>query len=185
MSGRNYSHYGMIMIPMYIYPISILFKNLIDDMKKNEIVSLVIIIYLLVSFGIPNYLDSINKAFLDYANRNNNTALDEYKPITNIILKNSKKGDKITVTGIYNIYYNLTNRYSASKYSYVSSDILYTKEKPNDRYNEFYKDLEKNKPKLIITKNDYFDKEGINKFVKENNYKKIYDNSIIIYKRRK
>lgn len=178
-SGRLYDHYGMIIIPSLAYPLSCLLKELYNE-KRDHIFSLCIISYLLITIAIPKYILAVNKGFIDYSKRSEEFFDKTDMKIIETIKNNTSLQDKIIVCGNNNIIYNLSNRFAASRYSFqVSAEIDEFKNK------EFYDDLNKNLPKIIVLPNDYFDYNKMLEFIYEHEYKELWyssEKTIKVYK---
>ena len=175
MSGLTFLHYGMILMSCCIYPFAKLF-SLIENNFSNNYSSISLIVYIIFIILIGNTW--INEMIESLNNYTNNPAYYEDKTVANEIKKITSKNDYITVYGNKTIYYLLSNRKSASKYYYqfpignMDKKIL----------NEYYDDLTKNNPKLIIVNNI---DNRMRKYISENNYKviKTYESGVIIYGR--
>lgn len=170
-AGRTYPHYGMILIPTLVYPYSYLLCEL--SKRKEEMISLVVIVYLLVTYSFTPYIKSIDKAYLDYSNRKNVYIDEDVLKIRDIIKSNSDKNDKILVSNYENNLYNLSNRFAASKYAFQPEELF------AERFDEFLDEIEQNKPKLIILNKKYYT-ELMN--IIDANYKLIWTNSNKTYK---
>ena len=179
LSGRLYDHYGMVIVPSLVYPLSCFIKKVYD--KKDSVLLCCVISFLLVVFALPKYNLAINKGITDYFKRSETFFNENDMKIVEVIKRNTSEQDKIIVCGNNDIIYNLSNRFAASKYSFqISADIDESKNK------EFYNDLNKNLPKLIILPDDYFDYDKVLGFVKEREYKELWHNNngtITIYER--
>jgi hypothetical protein len=117
-SGRNYPHYSMVMIPLFVPPLSfcieklyVFLKPLKSSIKKNTL-PLIIICLILA----PQLFHA-----LIYV-RNNLVSPGRKQLVTlgKIIEENTTENDAITVFGNSCIVYLLTNRDFASKYIYQS-----------------------------------------------------------------
>lgn len=179
MSGRTYSHYGMILVPTIVYPIAKLI-GLID--LKNPALFLVLIIFT-HSIQIDTLLVSSTQTVIStYLNRNNYVERPEnIDDIVLFIKNNTLTTDKITVYGSRNIFYVLSQRLPASRYSYLFpiSDL------DLKILQEYFLDLEVNKPQIIVLpKSTTNHIELIMEFIDENNYSKVQEfDSYIIYER--
>ena len=166
MSGRKFLHYGMLLIPIMIYPFAIVMKEVERLSKKNKLVLMLPI--LLLSYNvIPTWIDGIDSAIKDYDAYVSESNLEFPEPVNSIVKiieDNSSKDDYITVYGNQNIYYVLTKRLTASKYSY-QYPIYRVNDKISDNY---FDDLSRNNPKIIV---DTLHDNAIKKFINEKNYK--------------
>lgn len=187
LSGMTYKHYGMTLLPLYIYPLCILFKYIENYASKDA--KLVVIVYLLLVYIIPPWTDiALNtyKDILEGLNYNKNEIINlnahtkdeiekssQFNNFIEYIQKNTTENDCITIFGNENYIYNFAHRKSASKYSYqhpiINLDV--------NIENEYFSDLNTTKPKIIIWQriaifNSCID-ERMNNFIKENNYELI------------
>ena len=100
--------------------------------------------------------------------------------VVEIIKNSTSKKDKIIVCGNNDIIYNLSNRFAASRYSFqISPEIDELKNK------EFYDDLNKNLPKIIVLPNDYFDYNKMLEFISNHEYKELWysnEKTVKVYK---
>ena len=178
-SGRLYVHYGMIIIPSLVYPLSCLLKELYNE-KRDHIFSLCIISYLLITIAIPPYILAVNKGFTDYSKKTQEFFNKSDMNIIEMVKNNTSLQDKIIVCGNNDIIYNLSNRFAASRYSFqISAEIDELKNK------EFYDELNKNLPKIIVLPTDYFDYDKMLKFIYDHEYKELSHNGeekIKVYK---
>ncbi len=171
-SGQTYAHYGMMLLPLMIFPFSIILNN------KNVDYFIPMFMLFMVIVSLPSWFNGIK----DIISRNNLTVqkdeLIEYK-IANDIRLNSSSTDKITVFGNMDIIYILSDRLSSSKYTY-QTPIIYI---DNNIENEYFKEISINKPKIIVKTAE---NELLNSFIIINNYEKISsynDDKIIVFKR--
>ncbi len=178
MSGYNFGHYGMTMIPALIYPYCIMYQFLEKEYIKNIGINLMVTAYLLYSIIIPVGLQFSVDCLRDISNRPTTAYSDE---LIDYVIENTKEDELISVFGNNNNFYYITNRQSASKYSYQTPIAEDNKE----IVNEYFNDLRENKPKLIIWDIDvsYYSEmvETMTEFLDENNYKLVKDGNIKIY----
>lgn len=172
MSGRNSNHYGMILIPLMVYPISKLLSIIENNKKKNKL-PLLILGYTLLIIVLPVWKDMLVNCKSYYIQRNDNYE----NGIVQLIKENTSENSLITVYGNANLYYVLSNRLSASRYSYQfpvgnTNPII---------FDEYFADLEQNHPEMIIV--DEPMSERMSSFIENNNYKLISNNIYIINKR--
>ena len=179
MSGRNYYHYGMVLVPILIYPFSIIMKMVNVSSNKNGLVlfiPLLLLCYIALPIWIKGSLDSLN-VYGYYTINNNSIRQSAIYKISKDIKNNSTPDDKITVYGGRNIIYILSERSTASKYSFQEPLVEVNKQILEDYFN----DLSNNLPKLIVV--DLNDKY-INGFINKNEYYLIAEYSKLkLYKR--
>lgn len=162
MSGRIYGHYAMILIPMTVYPFCILFSN--TEELTNNFSTWVIIVGVFLLAVIPFWNQGIKRVVECYQTRNIVSKGSSIDSILSVISHNSEENDLITVYGNKDSIYVLGNRLSASKYSYQ-----YPISTSDPRIlDEYFEDLEKTKPKLVIL--DRQMDERMEKFLRKNKY---------------
>lgn len=179
MSGRMYNHYAMTLLPMLIYPISLLFVYFNKIKLKDEFMTMIVVILITV-FVAPTWSKLLFNSIVDI--------VDKDEPYTNRTIEyvkaNTDEDDKISVWGNNNVIYNFTKRSSVSKYSYQFS-IIAMSEKIEK---EYFADLKKNKPKIIVDGqplDEYPDlAEKWSKFLKDNNYELVFEDSYTVYERK-
>ena len=167
MSGKTYPHYGMVLIPAFSYTVAfIMSKFKYSSFEKISIISTVAIV-LFVSFHSP-FVELVNNI-----TKKEQFVRSKYlDAVTEYIKTNTKKDDRIIVIGNKNIIYVETERLSASKYSYqhpivnASQDIL----------DDFYNELKKEKPEMIVIPTEHKNFSGINDFIEKNNYTEVFKN---------
>ena len=67
------------------------------------------------------------------------------------------------------MYYNLSRRFSASRFSYTTAPFHVNK----SYRDEFYKDIEKTRPKVIILPKSYYDYKMMMDYIQRNNYEAV------------
>ena len=166
-SGRFYFHYGITLIPAYIYPLCVLF-NIIEsvNLKKKKIC---ILTYIFLVFIIPTWLKYLKNAYLEIANIQEISESGTYvnDELIQYIKENTHQNEEIAIYGNYNLLYNHTRTPSASKYSYIPDKLL----KDDNFINDYLRELEEKKPKLIIwIKPEEIKNDKMKEFLDKNNY---------------
>ncbi len=150
-SGKHYTHYGMILCPFVTYSVSRLFSNLdvsYRHTKKYTAVffSAIVAIALLFSHVEMDIANNIVSTIL-------HPEISFYEnEVATIVKKNTKEGDKISVCGNNNIVYLLSGRDSVSKYSYQYPIALID---PAIK-EEYLEDLKKFHAQMIIIEDNNF-----------------------------
>ena len=149
-SGQRYEHYGMIFYPLIVYAFCRVFNELslleentnILRMKKISLLffySSLFCCYFL-SFGVFSFAKNAFSVF------NTNSDLVIGKQIAVEIQNLTNENDRITAVGNTNILYLLSNRKSASKYSYqFPIGKIYPK-----IWGEYFDDIRQLKAKVIV-----------------------------------
>ncbi len=167
MSGRTYMHYGMVMVPALIYPISLLLKG-ISELKTVKFARLllrfsffVVIFLYVVELRIPV------KKIIEITNgKVKNGYSESLCEVIKCIEEETDLTEKISVYGNWDIVYKCTNREHATKYSYQFPIAELDKEIFEDYYNQLNKQL----PKMIVIQEGRYD-EYIEKFLLSKKYR--------------
>lgn len=149
-SGQRFAHYGMSWYPLIIYMVSrVLFELSVSeesfcqsDNKRFRRFSYYICLCLCFLLAYNTFFaeHKIDTFFTQ------NSSFVNHKKIASTIQSLTDEDDKISVVGNANIFYLLSNRKSASKYSY---QLPIGKIHPNI-WKEYYGDIAQLKAKLII-----------------------------------
>lgn len=147
MGGRTYNHYGIILIPLTIIPIARVLQYVCEKgMKKRLVAGAAIALAIMC---LPWLNQTLNKGI-------NTTSPEQTLEgiISTFIRENTDEDDLIIQCGHKDVFYVLSDRMAASRYSYP----LPIAQVNNEVYDEFFYDLEMNKPIVIIT--DSSDEQG-------------------------
>ncbi len=168
MSGRNYPHYAMVLIPALVYPFTRLVEILEDTDSKtcNAAIFMTSIALVLPCIARYGNIVVLNRTYSD----RDQTIFN----ICNVIDRNSEEGDKIIVNGNEDCIYLLSDRDSLSKYSYQSP---VAKISP-DIAKEYYKDLRTKKAKLVVFSNSDWNYKEVKNIIEDLNYRQIVEESI-------
>ena len=178
MSGYQFLHYGMTLIPMFIYPFSLVL-NYISNLENHDL-KLIAFVFLIMTFVISNWSNMILESFSEminkYSDSYNNVMIDYIK-------KHTEQEELITVVGNNDIIYNFSERESASKYSYQLPLIFMS----DEIYDDYFNDITVNKPKMIVNCLDLNQypgfKKDLNRFINQNNYELVLEAECDLYER--
>lgn len=175
LSGQKYPHYGMILIPMLVYPFAALLSK--ETLHEKPWI-LTFVMYFFVIQGIPVWIKGVN-TMAEYCLMENKTRerTDLVGKVCTFITENSNENDRIIVCGNWNVIYVNSQRLPASKYSYqlpigdVDKRIM----------NEFFEEINNtNPPLVVIAKN--VEIENLEDFLNENNYICSYEiDGVMVY----
>lgn len=168
-SGQFYGHYGMIIVPILIIPLAYIGKVCDNAFEKNQLLSIFIIIYLLVSSALPTWQALTNNALVSFQNRGNEKIDSTVLAVSSWVEENTGEDERIIVCGNWNIIYNQSNRFAASKYSYQSPIC----EINSDMGSEFFEEISQNKPKAIILLKGFFAYDKMQQFIIKYNYVRV------------
>lgn len=165
MSGKQYNHYGMLVLPMLAYPYAILFRKFQGVNVKKSCPHLVLCGYLLIGIVFAQWR-------ITAVNVNQNLTAEkwdkELDQVVEYIKTNTEAEDEISVYGNRSVIYLLSDRRSASKYFY-QTPIAQIDNKIKEQY---YEDLKEKKPKLIVLATQT-GVEDIMDFLSVNGYKQV------------
>lgn len=167
MSGKAYGHYGMILIPAVVYPISLVFADneKIKEEGPKRALLVVVSLYLISAVIVPNWMPAVEGLPLVYENRKENQRSEITETIVSMIDEMTSEDDRISVYGSWDIIYVLSDRAHATRYSYqfpigeVMPEIM----------EEYIQDLGKELPKVIVVAWGRYDKR-IREFLQANHY---------------
>lgn len=182
LSGMTYGHYGMVLVPMFAYPIALLFGEIekIEFSQIAQTISIILKVYFLANIILPNWLSLIASMPAVYESRE-----DEHKSglaitVSTIISENTDIDDAISVYGNWDLIYVISNRKHATRYSYqfpvgqVMPEIM----------EEYMKELQEEQPKLIVLAKGTYNDNIIN-FLNSNCYHLIWSqdeiDGVLIY----
>lgn len=165
MSGLSYGHYGMILIPVFTYPLSQIYTF---ENKDNTGTKMLLTVMFTLTV-VPEWKANLDNMMNAIQYPNEQIVLSERdKNVINLITDNTFKNDKIIVMGNSNFYYVLSGRLAASRYSYQPSLAV------DDKISqEFEADLIDNMPKIVILTDD--ENEDYRKwFTMQEEYERLY-----------
>ena len=178
MSGRPYMHYMMIMIPLLVYPFYVilqLHKN--RGTRRSINTQTLLILFFSGVFILPCFINSVLYIKDNIKESTRGKPSETTLAVRDVVLANSTSDDKIAVYGSWDDIYLKTDRRSASKYSYTYALAAI---KPEEMH-EYFDELEKEKPALVVTQGSYL-KENFGNvdymlfdFLRDNNYKIIWE----------
>lgn len=147
MSRTIYSHYAIVLIPTAIYPVAYLFSYFTQN-NFNRKMTASVFFAILMFIGVMPLSTVLGMNVFRSVSQVVGLARQESKnnPVVSIVLEKTNPEERITVYGNQNNYYLLSNRMSASKYSYQTpiGDV------DPSIYEAYFEDLEQVNPKVII-----------------------------------
>ena len=159
-SGRNYPHYGMILIPLPVFAFAWLYSKI-----EGGVLAIVFSVFLL-SLTFSAWLKVSQSAVSSFLNRQEGEAVAELvKKSCEYTEALTSSDDKIAVYGNRDYIYLRCHRLPASKYSYqfpiaaVKPAIL----------TEFFTDISASKPKVFVVQEGYVSNE-VQEYLIRNGY---------------
>ncbi len=172
-SGRQYPHYGMVLIPLPVFSFSLLYKKMIDCGKGEN--GVILVTMFLVCFSYQPWLKVTETALHSFSHRSTGDAISStITKSCEYINEYTNQEDKIAVYGNLGYIYLKCDRLPASRYSYqhpiagIRPSII----------DEFFDDVEKNQPKVFIVQGGYVD-ERVTGFLDTHAYTKVWHDAII------
>ncbi len=171
MSGTRYGHYGMILIPGLVYPISLLFHNaeMIGDEKTGRVVSNLLSIFLLWLVVVSDWMGIVQNIPAVYGDRNSDHLSVTMTEVTDLIQDLTDEDDAISVYGNWDAVYVLSSRRHATRYSFqfpvgnIDPAIM----------DEYWTELQEELPTVIVITAGYYT-DDIKQFVTNNDYEMVY-----------
>lgn len=165
LSGNIFMHYGMVLVPLMAYPISCM-VSMARKTNYGKIILSAFAIYVMASSVLPIWHEVFTDATSDFVTRENNYINEYYYEVKKDIDQNTLPSDGIIVCDNDDMYYNLSNRFAATRFSYMTMPLIV-----NEEYKrEFYNEINNQPPKLIVLPDDYYDYEKMANYVKRKKY---------------
>ncbi|MCD7943920.1 MAG: hypothetical protein LUH43_03400 [Clostridia bacterium] len=164
-SGRQYGHYGMLLIPVVAYPLATLLANYKKNMFSAAALCSSIIIICMTYYVRPTYNLYTHILKNDGVSKTTEEVSDYVKTYT-------EEEDRILVIGNKDILYLECDRMCASKYSYQ----LPIANIRTEIYDELYVEIEQNNPAAIIVPVGNEDFYGLENYLYENEYTEVMSN---------
>lgn len=173
LSGQSYAHYGMIIVPAVVYPLSLIFADIkkIKEESVRKILFMLVVMYSLANVIAPKWFNLIGIIPATYEARNEKDLYkdDNFVELISLIQEKTDEDDAISVYGSWDIVYVVSERKHATRYSYqapigqIMPEIM----------EEYYMQLQKELPKIIVIQSGRYD-AGIDDFIAKNDYKLLW-----------
>ncbi len=163
MSGWKSAHYAMIFVPIYVYPLSLIWEKKDNEDKTKYLVGF---FYIMVFMVIPTWMDASSNFVKTVIEPKEMS--QENKEIIEVVNNYSNDEDYISVYGNSNWIYVITHRLSASRFSYQIPvcDMV------PEYMDQYWNDLKENQPKLFITIN--IEDKRVKEFLDNNHYELLW-----------
>ncbi len=173
LSGMRYGHYGMVLIPIACYPISLFLGTICErvallSQNTGRITKLSVCV-LACAWFIWSAMPFIQKLPAWYTQFHTKKINPAVQNIVGKVRSLTKDTDRISVYGNWDIIYVLSKRMHATRYSYQFpvSNIL-----PSIR-DEYMAGLKRELPKVIVVQEKHYD-SSIQKFLTQNGYSRVW-----------
>lgn len=154
-SGMQYPHYGMILVPIVIVPIAGMFSYIAEYSGNQPIGTYLFSGYLILTVVWNNWSSLINSTWITYNTRNEESISQNVKTMAEIIQKNTSSEDRISVYGNLDIVYVVSERSHATRYSYqFPIGSVY----PAIRV-DYMMQLREEKPLIIVVQKGHYDSD--------------------------
>ena len=167
-----FSHYGIVMIPVIMCPYAVLFSNL--KPRNRTFISLATVllagISILIIFS-PKSLSVFKRASYDLSHAGEEYYPETYQYIAGFSDYYTSKDDRVIYFGNINRYYLLTNRLSASRFSFQTP--IFDSARELGWPDEFFDEIVSDPPKLIGVSNsrdDICDIDRMKEFLDSHDY---------------
>jgi len=167
-SGRIYTHYNLLTIPMIVFPIACVFGEIEKIASKYRVIGFCVVAYMVINSSVPIVMHNIEWAGNVYEYKNEDQVSENVKIACDVVERYTEEDEPIIVFGNWNIIYIKSNRIPASKYSY-QDPVIEISDKIHD---EFWMEMNTNKPKCVVVQAGKINTE-MQEFLKENNYQLI------------
>ena len=159
MSGNNYPYYRISMIPCYAAPLA---KALDIEYDRRHTYSLQLLVVAMAAVFAANWYTPLLTAAsqLHHATREIDLGDEHHRAIFQLIEERTTPEENI-IDGNEDSFYFYGHRFAASKYSFQYPIVLMDE----DIRAEFFGDLDKNHPKLIIVQSLWCSDEYIQAFL--------------------
>lgn len=169
--GKTHGHYGMILIPLFAYPLSSLFGEAekIQTLQTAHLLKMIISVYFLSNVIISDWGTVVSSLPSFYKDRMVEHKSQLVTSIAEIVWSRTSEEDLISVYGNWDLIYVVSKRTHATKYSYqfpigeVQPRIM----------EEYMRELQEELPEIIIIQAGRYD-ERIRRFLYENCYELIW-----------
>jgi hypothetical protein len=170
MSGRQYLHYGMVLVPEYVVALAWAYQRLEgaigDNISRDGIALLAV--FAVAFFAAPTWAASTEATGRRIAA--GGTVPKVTSAIVDQIVSNTEEGDTIVVCGNEDRIYLLSNRRSATRFSYhtppVNVDIAL--------YYEFLAELEEGDPAAIVLRSPFTNEPRMISYIEHRGYELVY-----------
>ena len=175
MSGMTFGHYGMVLVPAVVYPLSLIMEDVekLTNQDSAKVIITLITVYTMTAVIIPVSIKTIKTIPAYYASRNEDQFDETTAKVWQTVSNLTSEDDVISVYGNWDIIYVRTHRLHATRYSYqnpigkVMPEIM----------DEYLEQLSDELPPVIVVQ-DYSKDDNILEFLKQYGYKKVWPESI-------
>lgn len=166
-SGVIYGHYGMVLIPMVVYPLAETFSKVMNIKKKLLLngCGIVCFAFVIMNLQLSGWKTLVKSVPAMYADRWSDHRSETAKIIGLYIDANTAEDEKISVYGNWDYIYLISERCHATQYSYqypivnVSTEIM----------EDYWRQLRKEDPRIIVIQAGKLD-DRMKKYLNENQY---------------
>lgn len=170
-SGEDYIHYGMILVPVLVYPLALLLAR-IESLGTTDTAKLlfgIVCVWLLSSVVMPDWLTMTGKIPAAYLTRDQSRREEVVEVVAFLVDQHTTEDEKISVYGNWDIIYLASRREHATKYSYQTTVGQIMPELKE----EYMTQLQEELPPVIVVEEEHYD-ENITAFLNRNEYRLLW-----------
>lgn len=167
-----YGHYGIVMIPVVMCPYAVLLSGLkFEKVTMMKLLGILIAVFSLVLIVTPDSISVYKRAVYDLGHAGEVYYPETYQYIRGFSDHFTAENDRVIYYGNCDKYYLLTDRFSASRFSYQSP--IFDTASGLGWSDIFFDSLYNDPPRLVGVSrlnNDVPDMEKMDEFLIDNNY---------------
>ncbi len=167
-----YGHYGIVMIPVIMCPYAVLLSGVkIEKVTLMNLLGILIAVFSLVLIVTPSSISVYKRAVYDLGHVGEEYNPETYQYIRGFSDHFTAENDRVIYYGNCDKYYLLTDRFSASRFSYQSP--IFNTASELGWSDMFFDSLYNDPPKLVGVSrlnNDVPEMDKMDEFLMKNNY---------------
>ena len=182
-SGREYGHYVIGLMPSLVYPYAVLFRRLPQARKRgyssSEKYFIAAITFLFFLIPFPYWRDTILEDYSVLVERHKDTYKNsiQLNAVVTTIRELTEPDEKIQVFRFNPAVYHLSGRRSLTRFPFLTPEI----ESYKNNHDEYFGQLEAEKPKIIVVEFSEFEEFGdMKEFLTRNDYRIVYPSNVKI-----
>ncbi len=172
LSGKIYGYYGLTLVPIVVYPLSLIMQEVerLTEPQIARVIKILITVYMMSTVIVPKSIDTIKNILPYYLNRNGEQFDETMNEICNTVSNLTSEDEAISVYGSMDFIYVKTHRKHATLYSYQYPIGWYMPE-IIDKYME---QLSDELPPIIVVQDLFHNSRNIRDFLKKNDYELVW-----------
>lgn len=170
-----YGDYGIELIPVFLLPISILFRSVQARKASEPLAAAAVVLGIVCLIGLPRWLEMAHNVKI-LPKPGSYYAMED---TVNLIKDYTTEQDSISVFGNADYYYLRSGRRSASRYSYQFPIAQFDQ----NIVEEYKADIRTNKPKLILlvqAENERWPMEDFEPYIQSLGYQEVHSDVYVL-----